>query len=69
MGSVFEKLGGVRAMARRLGVPPSTVMSWKRKRLIPTWRHRAIIEAAREAGVFVNPRELRHLPPVTDADR
>jgi len=56
MSSVFEKFGGIRPMAAKLGdVPPSTVKSWHTKRSIPKWRHPSIMDAARA-----------HLIPLTE---
>ena len=51
VASVFQKFGGIRPMATAIEAdfPPSTVKSWHKKRLIPRWRHRAIL-AACEVG-------------------
>lgn len=58
MQSVFQKFGGIRPMAARLGVPSSTVKSWHTKREIPSWRHRSILDAAAENNIALDPDEL-----------
>ena len=48
MQTVFEKFGGIRPMAAKLGtVPPSTVKSWHAKGHIPVWRHADILATAK----------------------
>jgi hypothetical protein len=62
MQSVFQKLGGIRPMAAKLGdVPPSTVKSWHAKRSIPSWRHQSILDAALRHGVKLTADELEHI--------
>jgi uncharacterized protein YjcR len=51
MRSVFQKYGGIRPMAAKLGVPPSTVKSWHAKREIPSWRRQAVVDTAHEHGI------------------
>jgi hypothetical protein len=64
MQSVFEKFGGIRPMAAKLGdVPPSTVKSWHANRSIPQWRHASILEAAKRHGIHVSVDELTHVRP------
>lgn len=59
MLSVFQKFGGIRPMAAKLGdVPPSTVKSWHAKREIPSWRHNSILTAAKENGIDITIEEL-----------
>lgn len=59
MSSVFQKFGGIRPMATKLGdVPPSTVKSWHSKREIPSWRHDAVLAAAKRHGVKLTRDEL-----------
>ncbi len=59
MASVFQKLGGIRPMAAKLGdVPPSTVKSWHAKGVIPAWRHQSILDAAKAHGVQLTLDEL-----------
>lgn len=66
MKSVFEKFGGIRPMAAKLGdVPPSTVKSWHAKRQIPVWRHSSILLAAAQHGIDVTVDELVNIRPDT----
>jgi len=57
--SVFQKFGGIRPMAAKLGdVPPSTVKSWHAKKIIPNWRHSSILEAAARHKIELSREEL-----------
>ena len=59
MLSVFQKFGGIRPMAAKLGdVPPSTVKSWHLKRAIPEWRREKVLEAALRHGIDLSPDEI-----------
>jgi hypothetical protein len=58
MQSVFQKFGGIRPMAGRLGEPSSTVKSWHVKRRIPRWRHQSILEAAAADAIELTEDEL-----------
>jgi len=59
VASVFQKFGGIRPMAAKIGdVPASTVKSWHKKRNIPSWRHASILEAAARHGVQITAAEL-----------
>lgn len=49
--SVFQKFGGIRPMAAKLNVPPSTIKSWHSKRDIPEWRRQAVMDAAIRHGI------------------
>lgn len=63
MANVFQKLGGIRPMAAKLGdVPPSTVKSWHAKRHIPSWRHSSILDAAKRHGVELTVADLTDIP-------
>jgi uncharacterized protein YjcR len=44
-------LGGTVAVADALGVPPSTVSSWKTSNSIPHWRMEKLSELAKERSV------------------
>lgn len=70
MKSVFQKFGGIRPMAAKLGdVPPSTVKSWHAKRFIPEWRRQRVMEAAIQHGVDISTDEIEHVRPDAPADR
>lgn len=68
MKSVFQKFGGIRPMAVKLGVPVSTVNSWRVKRQIPGWRHDAILACAQDAGIALDADELANVRVDTDAE-
>jgi hypothetical protein len=62
--SIFDKFGGIRQMAAKVGVPPSTVKSWDTSLSIPAWRHDAILAAARKSGhVTVTLDDLLNVQP------
>lgn len=64
MASVFQKFGGIRPMASKLGdVPPSTIMSWYGKRKIPVWRHQSILDAAKRYDIPLEAHELTDIRP------
>lgn len=64
MQSVFQKFGGIRPMAAKLGdVPPSTVKSWHKNGVIPSWRHDAILAAAARHRVKIKRDELEAIRP------
>ena len=43
---VISKLGGTRKAAAIIGVPPSTVQSWKESGFVPARRQRDVLDAA-----------------------
>lgn len=49
--TVIDRFGGVRPTAAACGAPPSTVMSWKRKQKVPSWRWGDLLKAANERGI------------------
>lgn len=64
MQSVFQKFGGIRPMATKLGdAPASTVKSWHVKRHIPIWRHDTILAAAKRNKIALTRDELLNIPP------
>ncbi|MGA1853065.1 hypothetical protein VH570_19715 [Sphingobium sp. HT1-2] len=62
MLSVFQKFGGIRPMAAKIDVPPSTVKSWHTKREIPEWRRGAILAKAKDHGITLCEAELITIP-------
>lgn len=58
MQSVFQKFGGIRPMAAKLNVPPSTIKSWHAKRQIPEWRREAVFTAAKRHGIALDRDEI-----------
>jgi hypothetical protein len=69
MASVFDKFGGIRPMANKIGLPSSTVNSWHAKRKIPAWRHDAILEVAKANGLHLTADELINLKTDNPAQR
>jgi hypothetical protein len=60
-GSIFQKFGGIRPMAAKLSVPPSTVKSWHRSRAIPEWRRKGVMEAAIQHGIKITFDEIENV--------
>jgi len=48
---VIEAFGGLRPLATRLDITPSTVQGWKKRGVIPETRVDAVLKAANEAGI------------------
>lgn len=48
---IVEAFGGPRPMARKIGYPPSTVMSWARRNIVPSRHIPMILRAAEKEGI------------------
>lgn len=48
ISKLIDKFGGVNPMARKIGIPPTTIQSWKNKNSIPKWRFNSILLAAQK---------------------
>ena len=59
--SIFEKFGGIRPMAEKLGQPPSTIKTWHTKRAIPRWWHKELLETAERIGLQVTADEIENI--------
>jgi hypothetical protein len=57
-GSIIDRFGGTRAMAVALGLPPSTVQSWKAAGLIPAKHQQFVLNRAREIGINLDPSDF-----------
>jgi hypothetical protein len=55
---IIEKFGGTRPMAGILGIPASTVNSWKDSGVIPAKRHRDVLDAAHKNGIPLSPLDF-----------
>ncbi len=51
---IIKRFGGIRPMAARLNIPPSTVQSWKYAGIIPARRQAEVLEAARRDGIALS---------------
>ena len=61
VATIFETLGGVKAVAMETGDPYQTVHSWKAKGAIPRWRRPPLLEMARRRGKMFPPSALAYL--------
>lgn len=59
---VIERFGGIRPMAAKLGLTASTVQGWSERNAIPAARRASVLEAAREQGLGIVPRDLGLAP-------
>lgn len=55
---VIEKLGGTRKAAALLGLPPSTVQSWKGIGVIPARHQNHILSIARSNKLPIDPADF-----------
>lgn len=60
---VIEAFGGIRPMAKTLGLAVSTVQGWKERSAIPANRHDQIRAAAKKRGISLDPAVLRASAP------
>ena len=52
-GTIVQMFGGIRPMAKKLGVPVTTVQGWKKRDLIPVGRVKGVLDRAAELGYDV----------------
>ena len=67
--AVITAFGGIRPMAKALGVAVSTVQGWKERGAIPANRHEAILNAARAQKVELDEAQLRSSDHPSATDR
>ncbi len=48
---IIDKLGGTRRAAALIGVPPSTVQSWKESGFVPARRQAHVLDVAAANGI------------------
>ncbi len=61
--AIIEAFGGIRPMAKQLGLAVSTVQGWKERSAIPANRHDQIRAAAQKNSVDIDPAVLRASAP------
>ena len=59
---IIDKFDGTRAMAKTLGIAPSTVQSWKDSGVIPARRQRDVLDAAQRLGINLSASDLIPTP-------
>ncbi len=64
---IIDAFGGVRPMAARLGLPPTTVSSWKARGTIPDRQKPMVLAAARIDGYELGPADF-FPSPFSDED-
>ena len=55
---IIDKFGGTRKAASRLGLPPSTVQSWKDAGRIPAKHQPDVLAAAQEDNLGLKPEDF-----------
>ncbi len=65
--TVIDRFGGVRKMARALGLGASTVQGWKLAGFIPSQRIPQVIAAGREHGIALAPADFFDAVPAPPA--
>lgn len=58
---IIKQFGGSTALARETGFPVQTVNDWKKNGNIPHWRREKVLDAARRAGVDLDPDLIAYL--------
>ncbi len=58
VSSIVETFGGVRAMAKAVGRPASTVQSWKDRGSIPDDHKPGVLAAAQRLGLGIEPPDF-----------
>lgn len=55
---IIHKFGGVRAMARALNAPPTTIQSWKKSGLIPAKKQETVLASAHSMQIDLSPADF-----------
>lgn len=50
-GDVIKRFGGIRPMAKKIGVAVTTIQGWKKRDVIPANRRESVLAAAQEHGI------------------
>jgi hypothetical protein len=59
---IIQRLGGVMQVSRDLGLPFTTVSSWKLSGHIPTWRQPALLRLAVEKSLPLSTSDFPQKP-------
>ena len=59
---IIEKFGGVRAMAGKIGRPPSTIQDWKNSGFVPARQQQNVLDKAREHGIALGTADFFERP-------
>lgn len=51
VSDIIARFGTASSLAREMGVPMTTVASWKQKNQIPAWRQPKLLELAAARGI------------------
>lgn len=60
--AIVDKFGGTRKMAEQIGLPPSTIQSWKSSGLIPAHKQSEVLRLALKLGIDLSPADFFDLP-------
>jgi DNA-binding transcriptional regulator YdaS (Cro superfamily) len=66
--NIISKLGGTRRAAALIGVPPSTVQSWKESGFIPARRQGHVLEVAAGNGIDLLASDFMTTPALPPDD-
>ncbi len=61
--AIIDRFGGTRAASRALGIPPSTIQSWKSVGQIPVWHHDALLKAGERLVPPLKPSDFFDCAP------
>lgn len=65
---VIDKFGGLRPLANRLGIAPSTVQGWKERGVVPENRVPQVLDAAVEDGIILRGHVQQDVEDVAKPD-
>jgi hypothetical protein len=66
--NIIQCLGGATALAEQLGIPMTTVASWKQRQSIPVEHWPRLLEIATSQGIDLSYEQLVHIHTAAPAD-